>query len=153
MDVLIFFGMPAALLLFSYVTGSILETRHFRELAEREEALGKMTVVTFSPVPDGWNPRSAELVMGSVVVSLDHFKRFLAGLRAIVGGRIKAYEPLLDRARREALLRMMETANERGLDTIVNVRLETSRLASSRKNGKGTAGVEILAFGTGLQTR
>ena len=153
MEVLLIWGIPVGLLMFSYVTGSILESRHFQNLAEREDAIGDMTVVTFSPVPDGWNPTSAELVMGSVVVSLDHFKRFLAGLRGMIGGRIKSYEPLLDRARREALMRMKESASEQGFDTIVNVRLETSRLASSKGDGKGTAGVEILAFGTGLKTR
>ena len=38
------------------------------------------------------------LVSGNVVVSVDHFKRFLAGLRNIVGGRLKAYETILDSA-------------------------------------------------------
>jgi uncharacterized protein YbjQ (UPF0145 family) len=94
---------------------------------------------------------SADLVQGSIVISVDYFKRFLAGLRAIFGGRIRSYEPLLDRARREALLRMTEDAVSRGFDAVVNVRLETARLASSRGNGKGTAGVEMLAFGTALE--
>ena len=40
------------------------------------------------------------------MVSVDYFKRFLAGLRMIFGGRVSSYESLLDRARREALLRM-----------------------------------------------
>ena len=97
-----------------------------------------------------WQVGEAALVTGSVVVSLDYFKRFIAGLRALIGGRIKTYEPLLDRARREALLRMKEEARDRGFDAIINVRLHTSRLANSRGNGEGTAGVEVLAFGTGL---
>jgi len=80
-----------------------------------------------------------------------YFKRFLATLRALVGGRIKAYEPLLDRARREALLRMTEAAVSGGYDAVLNVRLETSRLASARQDGKGTAGVEMLAFGTAIK--
>ena len=45
---------------------------------------------------------------------------------------------------------MTEAAVARGFDAIINVRLVSSRLASSRGGGKGTAGVEILAFGTGL---
>jgi uncharacterized protein YbjQ (UPF0145 family) len=85
-----------------------------------------------------------------VVVSLDYFKRIIAGLRGIIGGRVKTYEPLLDRARREAVLRMIEDAKARGYDAVVNVRLETSRLASARKDGQGTAGVEMLAFGTAV---
>jgi uncharacterized protein YbjQ (UPF0145 family) len=48
-------------------------------------------------------------VSGSVVVSVDYFKRFLAGLRTLVGGRVTSYETLLDRARREAILRCKET--------------------------------------------
>ena len=83
-------------------------------------------------------------------MSLDYFKRVIAGLRAIIGGRIKTYEPLLERARREALLRMLEEARRAGMDAVINVRLETSRLANSRGDGEGTAGVEMLAFGTAV---
>ena len=93
------------------------------------------------------------MVTGSIVISLDYFKRVIAGLRGLVGGRIKTYEPLLDRARREALLRMIEQARERGYDAIFNVRLETSRLANSTRDGNGTAGVEMLAFGTAVKLR
>ncbi|MGB5331529.1 MAG: heavy metal-binding domain-containing protein, partial [Woeseiaceae bacterium] len=63
----------------------------------------------------------------------------------------KTYEPLLERARREALLRMTESAREQGYDAIFNVRLETSRLANATRDGKGTAGVEMLAFGTAVK--
>ena len=69
----------------------------------------------------------------------------------LFGGRVKSYESLLDRARREALLRMKEEAVARGYAAVINVRLETTRMASSRRKGKATAGVEILAFGTGLE--
>ena len=88
---------------------------------------------------------------GSIVISLDYFKRVIAGLRGLIGGRIKTYEPLLERARREALLRMTESAREQGYDAIFNVRLETSRLANATRDGKGTAGVEMLAFGTAVK--
>ncbi|MEL7186711.1 MAG: heavy metal-binding domain-containing protein, partial [Pseudomonadota bacterium] len=96
-----------------------------------------------------WSANTSDLVNGSVVISLDYFKRVIAGMRALVGGRIKTYEPLLERARREALLRMVESARSQGYDAIFNVRLETSRLANAR--GEGTAGVEILAFGTAIK--
>lgn len=61
------------------------------------------------------------------------------------------HEPLLDRARREAMLRMTEEARSQGYDAVYNVRLETSRLASSRGDGKGTAGIEMLAYGTAVK--
>tara|TARA_Y100001934_G_C12303925_1_gene751413 strand:- start:612 stop:893 length:282 start_codon:yes stop_codon:yes gene_type:complete len=89
--------------------------------------------------------------MGSVVISLDYFKRFLAGLRSLVGGRVGSYESLLDRARRESLLRMKEVAIKGGYDAVINVRFETSRLASSGQNGSGTAGVELMAYGTAIK--
>lgn len=49
------------------------------------------------------------------------------------------------------ILRMQESARARGFDAVFNVRLETSRLASSLSNGRGTAGTEILAFGTAVR--
>ena len=68
-------------------------------------------------------------------------------------GRHKAKLPLslLDRARREALLRLKEAARASGYHGVVNVRLETSQLARARSDGKGTAGIEVLAFGTGVR--
>lgn len=101
-------------------------------------------------MPADWDVGSSRLVTGSVVISLDYFKRIIAGLRALIGGRVKTYEPLLDRARREAVLRMTENAKEQGFNAVVNVRLETARLANARKGGKGTAGIEMLAFGTAV---
>ena len=43
-------------------------------------------MVTFRSVPESWDVHSAALVTGSVLISLDYFKRFVAGLRGIVGG-------------------------------------------------------------------
>ena len=93
------------------------------------------------------------VVSGSVVISVDYFKRFLAGLRTIVGGRVTSYESLLDRARREAILRCKEAARERGYQAVVNLRLETTRVSRASRDSSATAGVEVLAFGTGLELR
>ena len=150
MDQLITLGFPIFLLLLAYFIGSRLESNHYRSIREREAAMKDMVAINLPRLPCDVEIARAGIVMGSVVVSHDHFKRFLAQLRIIVGGRIKSYEPLLDRARREAVLRMKEQALARGHNTVVNVRLETSRLASSRRGGKGTAGLEMLAYGTAL---
>jgi len=144
-------GAPLAVIVLAYLIGSWLERRHFRSLREREEALRAFPVTTFESLPENWRVGHGELVAGSVVVSLDYFKRIVAGLRGLVGGRIRTYEPLLDRARREALLRMVETARNRKFDAVINVRLETSRLANATGDGEGTAGVEMLAFGTAVK--
>ncbi len=147
------FGLPLLVLMVAYFIGSMLERRHFTKLREREDAAHGYPVLTFETLPEGWQVGSAGLVTGSVVISLDYFKRIIAGLRGIIGGRVKTYEPLLDRARREALLRMIERARRDGYDAVINVRLETSRLANSTRDGKGTAGVEMLAFGTGITVK
>lgn len=149
-NLIIQFGFPLLLILLAYVVGTILEKKHFKSIKAREDALHGYPVTTFKSVPDDWKVGRAELVSGSVVISLDYFKRIIAGLRAIIGGRVKTYEPLLDRARREAVLRMVEGAKDAGFDAVINVRLETSRLANSRGGGKGTAGIEMLAFGTAV---
>ena len=153
-DLISLFGnilLPIAGLVFAYFVGSLLEKRHFKSIREREAATHGFPVVTFDTMPEAWNANSADMVTGSIVVSLDYFKRVIAWLRGIVGGRIKTYEPLLDRARREAVLRMIESAKSQGYDAIFNVRLETSRLANARRDGKGIAGVEMLAFGTAVK--
>lgn len=144
-------GLPLCLLIIAYVVGSQRERNHFKDIKFREYKTRTFPTITFREAPADWEASSSELVMGSVVISLDYFKRFLAGLRGLVGGRVGSYESLLDRARRESLLRMKEEAIAKGYDAIMNVRFDTSRLASSAQNGKGTAGVELMAFGTALK--
>ena len=154
MDALVQLGLQIVpfllLMLVGFVTGSLIEAGHYKDIRVREARLRNMPTITFRRPPPSWAIDKAGLVSGSTVVSIDYFKRFLAGLRAMVGGRVTSYESLLDRARREALLRMKEQAVASGYKAIVNVRLETSRLASSNRKGQGTAGVEILAFGTAV---
>lgn len=145
------FGLPLLLLMTAYFIGTLIERGHFRSIRTREDEYLGFPVVSFDTMPDDWNVAESTMVSGNIVVSLDYFKRVIAGLRSLVGGRIKTYEPLLERARREALLRMTESARMQGYDAIFNVRLETSRLANSRGNGEGTAGVEMLAFGTAVK--
>lgn len=151
LELFVTFGLPLLVLMVAYFVGAAIEARHFRRIRRREAEYHDFPVVSFNTMPDDWSAASGRLVTGSIVVSLDYFKRVIAGLRALVGGRIKTYEPLLDRARREALLRMVEDARRGGYDAVFNVRLETSRLANSRGEGNGTAGVEMLAFGTAVK--
>jgi uncharacterized protein YbjQ (UPF0145 family) len=136
----------AFLLALGLAAGTVLERRHFADIRVREARLRMLPAVTFSKVPADWPVASSGLV-----VSLDYFKRFAASLRILIGGRVKAFEPLMDRGRREAILRMKEDAHTAGYDAIVNVRLETSRIANA--DGSTTAGVELMAYGTGLKLR
>jgi uncharacterized protein YbjQ (UPF0145 family) len=151
-EVSIRLGFPLALLVLAYFTGTTLERRHYASIRERELRWRNLPAITFRSIPPGWTVTECTLLTGSVVISVDYFKRFLSGLRMIFGGRIKAYETLLDRARREALMRLKQKAVERGYHAIINVRLETCRMANAR-NAESIAGLEVLAFGTGVKLR
>lgn len=143
-------GIPLVLLVVAYFTGAAFERRHYASIRERELRWRSLPAITFRSVPPSWKVAECALITGSVVISVDYFKRFLSGLRMIFGGRVKAYETLLDRARREALLRLKEDAAGRGYHAVINVRLETCRIANAR-NSESIAGLEVLAFGTGLK--
>lgn len=145
------FLVPLVLLVGAYFIGTSLEKKHYRSIRTREHTSQQFLTVTFPYEPDDQRVLDATLVTGSIVVSVDYFKRFIAGLRMIIGGRVTSYESLLDRARREAILRMKAEAYTRGFNAVVNVRLETSRIASSHGKNQGTAAVEILAFGTAVK--
>ena len=90
--------------------------------------------------------KQSHLATGHVVVSVDYFKRVLAGLRNFFGGNVQPYETLVDRARREAVLRMKESCSD--ADQVINLRLETSSISKGRSNQIGT--VEVLAYGTAV---
>jgi uncharacterized protein YbjQ (UPF0145 family) len=139
------------MLLGAWISGGILERRHLKNLLLLESGSKGVLALTIEDIPPDWQVESCELVMGNVVISQDYYKRFAGSLKGVFGGNIRVFEPLLERARREALIRMKGMAHARGYNTIINVRIETSRLASARRDGKGTAGVEILAFGTAIR--
>ena len=149
-DGIIQVAFPLALLIVAYFSGHAVERRHYTSIREREVRWRNVPAITFRSAPPGWQVAESTLLTGNVVISVDYFKRFLAGLRMIFGGRVKAYESLLDRARREALLRLKENAVESGYHALINVRLETSRMANAR-GSEGVAGVEVVAFGTALK--
>ena len=146
-------GVPLVLLAVAYFSGRAIERRHYASIRRREQELAMLPAVTFRQIPSAWAVDAVGVVSGSVVVSVDYFKRFLAGLRTLVGGSIQSYETLLDRARREAILRCKEDARARGFQAVVNLRLETTRVSRASRDSRATAGVEVLAFGTGLELR
>ncbi|MGY8986795.1 MAG: YbjQ family protein, partial [Sphingomonadales bacterium] len=63
-----------------------------------------------------------------------------------VGGNIKAYERLIQRARREALIRLKEESNIRGFNKIINV-----KFGNCQVSGKFLSAVEVVAYGTAIK--
>jgi uncharacterized protein YbjQ (UPF0145 family) len=137
-----------SLLALGYGAGTWAEKRHYRSIARREMALLNLPARTMKHVDiSEHNIRSVQMVYGSAVISVDYFKRILASLRNVFGGQVKSYESLIDRARREALLRMKEMAG--GATMIVNVRIETSAIGKQSKR-KNIGCLEAMAYGTAL---
>lgn len=138
------------LLALGFGFGQYAEKRHFKSIIKREAQL--RSVLSFSerlpPSSMMIGEVDSELVGGNVVISIDYFKRVAAGLKAIVGGRLTAYESLIERARREAILRMKEQAREKGATIIVNVKLETASISKGAKQQIGS--IEVYAYGTAL---
>jgi len=133
-----------------YGAGTFNEKRHYRSLRIREQQFSHVAAVTTEEAVDVRYDQRAELVVGSVVISIDYFKRIVAAIRNILGGRVTSYESLVERARREALLRMKEKAARRGYGRVINVRLETAAIGA-RANKKHTVGsVETIAYGTAI---
>ena len=148
---LIFF---LASIITAYFIGSMIERSHYDEIKIKENDYKDLPVVTSKKIIKQDQIIQADLVDASVVISLDYFKRFLAGLRNIVGGRIKSYETLLDRGRREAILRMKEKARALNADIILNMRFETSNIGQvTNKKDKNIGCFEILVYGTALKLK
>lgn len=139
--------LPWCLILLAMLTGTVLERAHFKRIHQREAEFRGLATLNTRQVPDGRAIASSSLVMGDIVVSIDYFKRFLASLRNIFGGEVKSYGSLVDRGRREAVLRMKEQCPD--ADLIVNVRIETSSV--SQGGNKQLGSVEVLAYGTAIR--
>ena len=141
---LIFFLL---LLVVGYSAGRIAERRHYRSILKREMEMREILIFSnrFPPLS---SKDAQALVTGSVVISEDYFKRVVSGLRSIIGGRLRGYESLLDRARREAVLRMKQEARDKGAHMIVNVKFQTFSIPGRSRNSFGA--VEVMAYGTAL---
>ncbi len=144
MDQLIIFAL---LLSLGYFFGRSAEKRHYASIQQREQDFINMPTTAGKYVlGENTTVTKSHLVTGSVVISVDYFKRILASLRSFFGGNVRSYETLVDRARREAVLRMKESCPD--ADQIINIRLETSSIYKGQ--GKQIGSVEVLAYGTAV---
>lgn len=140
-----FIIVPLAL---GYFVGKYVEKKHYASIRKREQELAFIPTIALKHPLNPDLVKQSRLVSGSVVISIDHFKRLLASLRNIFGGNVASYESLIDRARREAVLRMKEQAGD--ADEIINLRIETSSISKNSKKGS-IGSVEAFAYGTALK--
>jgi uncharacterized protein YbjQ (UPF0145 family) len=152
--VLLFYLWPLLLLLLTYIVGKLIEQSHQRSLLQREAAARDILVTNLRQPPEGYVACEQSLCIGSAVIGSDYFKRFGASLKTLIGGRLRTLESLLQRGRREAILRVIEQARQQGADMICNIRIETSRLGVTTAGDKKSmfaAAAEVVAYGTALR--
>ncbi len=153
MDTVIGLVMFLALILLGLIAGGAAERAHFTSLAAREQATrGFLLTQTrrYLDIEPGGPP--PQMLMAEVVIASDYLKSFLASLRNLFGGEVKSYQTLLERARREATLRIVEQARRQGYNAICNLRLETADIGGNF-TGKGAAMVAIIASATAYRAR
>ncbi|MDP2157475.1 MAG: heavy metal-binding domain-containing protein [Nitrospirota bacterium] len=143
MEDLITWGFWIGLFTFSYFIGTYKEKNHFASIMKREKELVSLPAVTMKS-PEDRAVIKTKLVMGNVVIAGDFFKQVVVQLVSLFGMRISVAEGMMDRARREAILRMKDQAV--GADAILNVRVEAMKIGDRKK----MTGIEALAYGTAI---
>ncbi len=85
------------------------------------------------------------LVKGSTIQTVNFVRDFGASLKTLVGGELKDYTEMMNKARQVATDRMTIEASALGADAIVGVRYATSAVMQSA--------AEIMAYGTAVRFR
>ncbi len=103
----------------------------------------KMLMTTADDLPGYEITQVLGIVQGNTVRARHVGRDFMASLKKIVGGEISDYTELLQDARDEAVVRMVDLADSRGADAIVAIRFETSDIMQ--------AAAELSVYGTAVQ--
>lgn len=101
-----------------------------------------MVIVTTETVY-GRNCATLGLVSGSTIQSKHMFSDVGQSFKNLVGGELKSYTDMMNKARDIATRRMIENAQQMDADAIVAVRYGTSSITQGAS--------EVLAYGTAVR--
>lgn len=101
-----------------------------------------MITSTLEYVPGRTIKTHLGIVQGSTVRAKHLGRDIAASLKNIVGGELRGYSELLSEAREEAFQRMVQQAEAKGANAVLNVRFTTSSVAQGAS--------EILAYGSAV---
>ena len=87
------------------------------------------------------------IVTGEAILGANIFRDVFASIRDVFGGRSGAYEQVLERGRREAILEMVDKGRQLGGDALVGVDLDYQVL------GKRGSMLMIAVNGTAVKLR
>lgn len=133
--------MAIVLFMIGWYFGTRAERRHLATLADDEHRYRHITVSSerfYEP------PHASEsmLVVGSVVIAQDYFKTVVARVLSLFGKNLTVYESLLERARREAVVRAKSQAASGGFCALYGLRFEMTEV---------DGGIEMLAYAVAVR--
>ncbi len=147
-------GIPAILIVLGLVVGRAAEKKHLNDLARREVNSGDMLATqTKSFFAATRGATAPTLIVAEVVIGADYLKSVLGGLMNLFGGEINPFQTLLDRARREALMRVKEQAREMGYNAVCNVRMENADIGGRDPSRSKIVFGSILVSATAYHAR
>ena len=83
------------------------------------------------------------VVTGSTIQSKNMFSDLGQGLKGIVGGELRAYTDMMEKARKKATDRMVAQAQAMGADAVIGIRYTTSSVMAQA--------AEVLVYGPAIR--
>ena len=83
------------------------------------------------------------IVSGSTIQTKNVLRDITQSFKTLVGGELQAYNDMMNKARALATKRMVEEAEAKGADAVINVRYASSAIMD------GAA--EVMAYGTAVK--
>jgi uncharacterized protein YbjQ (UPF0145 family) len=101
-----------------------------------------MKLVTVETL-QGVNYEELGVVSGSTIRAKNMFSDLGQGLKSMVGGELKSYTEMMEKARNQATQRMVDQAVKMEADAIIGVRYTTNSIMAQA--------AEVLVFGTAVR--
>ena len=102
------------------------------------------TMVTTSISLDGYRVvQNLGVVRGIIVRSRSIFGNIAGGFQTLFGGKISIYKELCEKTREEAFQELIQHAEQRGANAIINIRYDANQVIGSV--------TEVLAYGTAVR--
>lgn len=135
-------GITLVLFLIGWGFGRHTERKHLHELEQKEQ---RLAYIHLDSRRFKTTSQTGQMVSSNVVIANDYFKYVIANIQNFFGGRLTSYETVVERARREAIVRLKLEAEKMGASQIMGLRLNTTEL------GMQGGMVEVFAYGTAIQ--
>jgi uncharacterized protein YbjQ (UPF0145 family) len=105
--------------------------------------ISRKELVTLNDYPGYQVSEVLGYVKGSTVQTKNIGRDIGAGLKSLVGGEIKGYSDMMEKARQLATERLLKEADAIGADAVIGFRIQTS--------GVMAGAAEIIAYGTAVK--